>query len=293
MKRRAAAFERAIRTVFLLLGLTTVGCVLVITVYLIVSGLPAIGQIGLTEFLLGTRWDAAAAEPSYGILALALSSVYATVGALALGVPIGFFTAVYLARLAPRALRVPVEHGVSLLAGIPSVVYGLVGMRVLVPGIRQLFNLPDGACLLAAIVVLAVMVLPSVIRVCMTALEAVPEEYVQASLALGATPVETCFRVCVPAAGSGIATAVVLGAGRAIGEAMAVMMVCGSVANMPDSPFQSVHLLTTIIGSEMAYSAGLQRQALLSVGLVLFFFILLLNVALNRIMKGGCRREKA
>ena len=177
-----------------------------------------------------------------------------------------------------------VEEAVSLLAGIPSVVYGLVGMLVLVPGIRKIFGLPDGASLLAAIIVLAVMILPSIIKVSMTALEAVPPEYEDASLALGATPVETWFRVSVPAAKSGIAAAVVLGVGRAIGEAMAVMMVSGNVANMP-SLFQSVRFLTTAVASEMAYSSGLQRQALFSIALVLFLFIMLINAALNFFLK--------
>ena len=180
------------------------------------------------------------------------------------------------------------ESAVSLLAGIPSVVYGLVGMMVLVPGIRKLFHVPDGASLLAAILVLAVMILPSIIKVSITALEAVPREYEEASLALGATPVETWFRVSVPAAKSGIAAAVVLGVGRAIGEAMAVMMVAGNVANMPGL-FRSVKFLTTAVASEMSYSSGLQRQALFSIALVLFLFIMLINAALNFFLKGEKR----
>lgn len=282
------AAETVIHGIFLLLGLVTVGCVLLISVYLILSGLPAIREIGLGNFLLGREWASSAAEPAYGILPFLLTSVYGTAGAILLGVPVGFFTALYLAKLAPPTLRTLMQHAVSLLAGIPSVVYGLVGMMVLVPGIRRVFGLSDGACLLAAILVLAVMLLPSIIKVSVTALEAVPREYEDASLALGATPLETYFRVSVPAAKSGIATAVVLGVGRAIGEAMAVMMVCGSAPNMP-SLFQSVHFLTTIVGSEMAYSSGLQRQALFSIALVLFLFILLINAALGFFLKG--RRE--
>lgn len=199
-------------------------------------------------------------------------------------VPESFFTAVYLAKLAPPKVKAVVESAVSLLAGIPSVVYGLVGMLVLVPGIRQLFHVPDGASLLAAIIVLAIMILPSIIKVSVTALEAVPQEYEDASLALGATPIETYFRVSAPAAKSGIAAAVVLGVGRAIGEAMAVMMVSGNVPNMP-SLFQSVRFLTTAVASEMAYSSGLQRQALFSIALVLYLFVLLLNAALNFFLK--------
>lgn len=272
--------------IFLCLGLITVGCVLLITVYLVISGIPAIKEIGLVPFLFGKTWASTASttEPSYGILPFILTSVYGTAGAIVLGVPIGFLTAVYLAKLAPQRIKSTVESAVSLLAGIPSVVYGLVGMLVLVPGIRKLFNVPDGASLLAAIIVLAVMILPSVIKVSVTALEAVPKEYEDGSLALGATPIETYFRVSVPAARSGIAAAVVLGVGRAIGEAMAVMMVSGNAANMP-SLFESVKFLTTAVTSEMSYSSGLQRQALFSIALVLFMFIMLINAALNFFMK--------
>lgn len=278
--------ETVIHGVFLVLGLVTVGCVLLITVYLVISGIPAIREIGLTNFLFGEVWDSANSTTGaqFGILPFILTSVYGTAGALLLGVPIGFFTAVYLAKAAPPGLRAAVENAISLLAGIPSVVYGLVGMLVLVPGIRKIFGVPDGASLLAAILVLAVMVLPSIVKVSVTALEAVPREYEDASLALGATPTETYFRVSVPAAKSGIAAAVVLGVGRAIGEAMAVMMVAGNVANMP-SLFGSVRFLTTAVASEMSYASGLQRQALFSIALVLFLFILLINAALNFFIK--------
>ena len=278
------AFENIIHGVFLLLGLITVGCVLLITVYLAISGIPAIREIGLVPFLLGTKWASTAAEPSYGILPFILTSVYGTAGAILLGVPVGFMTAVYLAKAAPPKIKTVMGSAVSLLAGIPSVVYGLVCMLVLVPGIRKIFNVPDGASLLAAIIVLAIMILPSIIKVSVTALEAVPGEYEDASLALGATPEETWFRVSVPAAKSGIAAAVVLGVGRAIGEAMAVMMVSGNVPNMPEL-FQSVRFLTTAVASEMSYSSGLQRQALFSIALVLFLFIMLINAALNFFLK--------
>jgi len=284
MKKKSQALETVVHGVFLLLGLITVGCVLLISVYLIVSGIPAIRQIGLIPFLFGKTWASTAAEPSYGILPFILTSVYGTAGAIVLGVPIGFLASVYLAKAAKPKLRAVAESAVSLLAGIPSVVYGLVGMLVLVPGIRNAFNLADGSGLLAAIIVLAIMILPSIIKVSMTALEAVPKEYEEASLALGATAEETWFRVSVPAAKSGIAAAVVLGIGRAIGEAMAVMMVAGNVANMP-SLFQSVRFLTTAVASEMAYSSGLQRQALFSIALVLFLFIMLINAALNFFLK--------
>lgn len=284
MKNKKQILETAIHGVFLILGLITVGCVLLITVYLILSGIPAIREIGLIDFLFGDTWQSTAAEPSFGILPFILTSVYGTAGAILLGVPIGFLTAVYLAKLAPPAIKNTVSAAVSLLAGIPSVVYGLVGMLVLVPGIRKLFHVPDGSGLFAAIIVLAIMILPSIINVSITALEAVPKEYEDASLALGATPVETYFKVSVPAAKSGIAAAVVLGVGRAIGEAMAVMMVSGNVPNMP-SLFQSVRFLTTAVASEMSYSSGLQQQALFSIALVLFLFIMLINATLNFFLK--------
>ena len=284
MKNKNKLSENLIEGIFLILGLITVGCVLLITVYLIITGIPAIKKIGLIDFLFGTTWASTASEPAYGILPFILTSIYGTAGAIVLGVPVGFFTAVYLSKLASKQVRFVMEHAVSLLAGIPSVVYGLVGMLILVPGIRTLFDIPDGASLLAAIIVLAVMILPSIIKVSMTALETVPKEYEDASLALGATPVETYFRVSVPAAISGISAAVVLGVGRAIGEAMAVMMVSGNVPNMP-SLFQSVRFLTTAVASEMAYSSGLQREALFSIALVLFFFIMLINATLNFFLK--------
>ena len=276
--------EIIIHGIFLCLGLVTVASVALITVYLVVSGIPAITKIGLGDFLFGTEWASTAKEPQFGILPFILTSVYGTAGAILLGVPIGFMTAVYLAKMAPKPVRNAMTEAVSLLAGIPSVVYGLVGMMVLVPGIRKLFNIPDGASPLAAIIVLAIMILPSIIKVSMTALEAVPKEYEEASLALGATPTETYFRVSVPAAGSGIAAAVVLGVGRAIGEAVAVMMVSGNVPNMPEL-FQSVRFLTTAVASEMSYSSGLQREALFSIALVLFLFIMLINATLNLLLK--------
>lgn len=284
MKNKNRIFENIIHGIFLVLGLVTIASVLLITIYLIISGIPAIGEIGLFKFLFGKTWESTSSNPQYGILPFILTSIYGTAGAILIGTPIGFFTAVYLAKLAPKKIKTIVESAVSLLAGIPSVVYGLVGMLVLVPGIKKIFDVPDGASLLAAIIVLAVMVLPSIIKVSLTALEAVPKEYEEASLALGATPVETYFKVSVPAAKSGIAAAVVLGVGRAIGEAMAVMMVSGNVANMP-SLFQSVRFLTTAVASEMSYASGLQRQALFSIALVLFLFIMLINATLNFFLK--------
>ena len=282
--KKKQTMEDVVHGVFLFLGLITVGCVLLITVYLIVSGLPAISKIGLGKFLFGSEWASTAAEAKFGILPFILTSVYGTCGAILIGVPVGFLTAVFLSKMAPKKLRTVMESAVSLLAGIPSVVYGLVGMLVLVPGIRKLFHVPDGASLLAAIIVLAIMILPSIIKVSVNALDAVPKEYEDASLALGATPVETWFRVSAPAAKSGIAAAVVLGVGRAIGEAMAIMMVSGNAPNMP-SLFESVRFLTTAVASEMSYASGLQRQALFSIALVLYVFIMLINAALNFFLK--------
>ena len=291
MKNKKNLAENIIHGIFLILGLVTVACVLLITVYLVISGIPAIRKIGIMKFLFGTKWASTAAEPEYGILPFILTSIYGTAGAIAVGVPIGFMTAVYLAKVAPPKVKAAVGSAVGLLAGIPSVVYGLVGMMVLVPGIRKLFDVPDGASLLCAIIVLCVMILPSIIKVSVTALEAVPKEYEDASLALGATDIETFFRVSVPAAKSGIAASVVLGVGRAIGEAMAVMMVAGNAPNMP-SLVESVRFLTTAVASEMSYAAdgSLQQQALFSIALVLFLFIMMINAALNFFLKRSKER---
>ncbi|MGI6607563.1 MAG: phosphate ABC transporter permease subunit PstC [Erysipelotrichaceae bacterium] len=279
-------FEDIVHGIFLILGLITVGCVLLITVYLIISGLPAIREIGLKEFLFGRVWASTAREPKFGILPFILTSIYGTAGAIVIGVPVGFFTAVYLSKVADRRVRTVMETAINLLAGIPSAVYGLVGMIVLVPSIRIIFKVPDGASLLAAMIVLSIMILPNIIKVSITSLDAVPQEYEDASYALGATPTETFFRVSVPSARSGIAAAVVLGVGRAIGEATAVMMVAGNVANMP-SLFQSVRFLTTAVASEMSYSSpgSLQRNALFSIALVLYMFIMLINAVLNFFLK--------
>ncbi len=286
MKSKTKAVETVIHGIFLILGLITVAAVLLISIYLIISGIPAIREIGIVDFLFGKKWAPTEEYQKFGILPFILTSVYGTAGSVLIGAPIGFFTAVYLAKMASPKIKRTVSAAVSLLAGIPSVVYGLVGMLVLVPAIRNIFNIPDGASLLAAIIVLSVMVLPSIIKVSLTALEAVPKEYEEGSLALGATPVETYFKVSVPAAKSGIAAAIVLGVGRAIGEAMAVIMVSGNAANMP-SLFQSVRFLTTAVSSEMSYAStgSLHQQALFSIALVLFLFIMLINAALNFFLK--------
>lgn len=286
--RTRRAMEQAIHLIFLLCGIVAVGFVLCISVYLVISGLPAIREIGLTKFLFGKVWAPtnATTGPQFGILPFLLTSVYGTAGALLLGVPVGLMTAIFLAKAAPPRLAAVIRTAVQLLAGIPSVVYGLVGMIVLVPAIRNLFHLSSGACLLAAIIVLAIMILPSIINVSETALRAVPKEYEEASLALGAAEMETYFRVSVHAAHSGIAAAVVLGVGRAIGEAMAIILVAGNVSNMPGL-FTPVRFLTTGIVSGMGYAqvGSLYHQALYSIGLVLFLFIMLINVFLNVCVK--------
>ena len=282
--------EKVMNTLFFVCGMVAILAVLLITGYMIVSGLPAIQQIGVVDFLFGTEWASTAAEPKFGILPFILTSVWGTLGAIVIGVPIGLLTAVFLSKVASPKVAGVVRPAVELLAGIPSVVYGLIGMMVLVPAVRVAFNLPDGASLFCAIIVLAIMILPSIISVSETALNAVPKEYEEASLALGATHIETIFKVSIPAAKSGIVAGVVLGVGRAIGEAMAVMMVAGNVANMP-SLFKSVTFLTTAVAKEMSYASGLQRQALFSIALVLFCFIMLINALLNFVLKKGDNHE--
>ena len=282
--------ERVMNTVFFVCGMLAILAVVLISGYMIVAGLPAIKEIGLTNFLFGTEWASTAKDPKYGILPFILTSVWGTLGAIVIGVPIGLLTAVFLSKVASPRVASVVRPAVELLAGIPSVVYGLIGMMVLVPAMMDIFDLNNGTCLLAAILVLAIMILPSIISVSETALNAVPKEYEEASLALGATKIETIFKVSIPAAKSGIVAGIVLGVGRAIGEAMAVMMVAGNVANMPGL-FKSVTFLTTAVAKEMSYASGLQRQALFSIALVLFCFIMLINALLNFVLKKGDRHE--
>ena len=291
LPRTAAEWLEAVMNfIFFACGMLAVGSVVLITVYLIAAGVPAIGQIGLGDFLFGQEWASTAAEPKYGILPFILSSIWGTLGATLLGVPVGLLTAVFLSKAAGPRVRGVVVTAIELLSGIPSVVFGLLGMQILVPAVAKTFGRASGACLLSAILVLAVMILPSIVSVSVTALNAVPPE--QGSLALGATEQETWFKISVPAAKSGIAAGIVLGIGRAIGEAMAVMMVAGNSPNMPGSLFRSVTFLTTAIAKEMSYASGLQKQALFSIALVLFVFIMIINLVLNAMLKGGSRREK-
>ena len=300
MKSKQNVIETAVHGIFLILGLVTVACVLLITGCLVISGIPAIRKIGLFEFLFGTQWASTAKEPRFGILPFILTSIYGTAGAILLGVPVGFLTAVYLAKMAPERIRRILGQAVSMLAGIPSVIYGLLGLMVLNPLMYKLemavfkgsdtHQFTGGANLLSAVIVLAVMILPTVINISESAIRAVPSQLKSASLALGASHIQTIFKVILPAAKSGIITAIVLGVGRAIGEAMAITLVSGSSVNMP-LPFNSVRFLTTAIVSEMGYAAGLHRQVLFTIGLVLFVFIMVINITLSRILKKGDRES--
>jgi len=285
MKRKNIV-EKTMQGVFFTLGMVTIIAVVTISAYLILNGLPAIREIGLFDFLFGQVWRSTGTDPEFGILPFILTSTYGMLGAIIIGVPIGLMTAVFLAKVANPRIAAVVNTAVELLAGIPSVVYGFVGMIVLVPFIQRMFGLASGANLLSAILVLSVMILPSIISVSRTALVAVPKDYEEASYALGATKMETIFKVSVPSARSGITAGVVLGVGRAIGEAMAVMMVAGNVSNMPEL-FRPVTFLTTAITRELSYASGLQRQTLFSIGLVLFCFIMIINIILNFALKRG------
>ena len=276
--------EAVFHGIFFACGALSVVFVIGITAYLIISGLPAISQVGLIDFLLGQVWNPG--KEQFGILPFILTSVYGTIGATLLGLPLGLLTALFLSKFSSKRVSRVIRSAVELLAGIPSVVYGLVGMIVLVPAIQHAFNLASGATLAAAILVLTIMILPYIVNVSVTALDAVPREYEEGSLALGATDTETYFKISLRAARSGVATAIVQGIGRALGEAMAIIMVAGNVANMPEL-FESVRFLTTSIVSEMSYApyGSLQREALFSIALVLFLFIVAVNVLLNLIVR--------
>ena len=288
MNSKTKPVEAVFHGVCLSCGLLSVAFVVGITAYLVISGMPAIMEVGPVDFLLGQIWNPG--QDQYGILPFILTSVYGTLGAMVVGLPLGLLTALFLSKYAGKRSGRLIRSAVELLAGLPSVVYGLVGMIVLVPAIQALFELSSGATLLAAIVVLTIMILPYIVNVSATALDAVPKEYEEGSLALGATETETYFKVSMHAARSGVAAAVIQGVGRALGEAMAIIMVAGNVANMPEI-FGSVRFLTTAIVSEMSYASygSLQRDALFSIGLVLFVFIILVNIVLNIIAR---REEK-
>lgn len=287
--------------IFTICAFFAVLAVLSITLYMIISGTPAVFKVGLKEILFSTEWAPTAAEPKYGILYVILTSIVGTTLAILLGVPIGLLTAVFLAEVAPNKVAMVVKPAVELLAGIPSVVYGLLGIYLLNPLMYQLelaifrgskvHQFTGGANLLSAVIVLAIMILPTVINISETAIRAVPSGIKAASLALGATQMQTIFRMLLPAAKSGVVTAVVLGVGRAIGEAMAITLVSGSSVNIP-LPLNSVRFLTTAIVSEMGYSQGTHRQVLFTIGLVLFAFIMIINVSLSRILKKGASENE-
>lgn len=294
--KNVCAVEAAAQSVFTVCAFFAAAAVASITLYMIANGVPALWKVGVREILFSTLWKPTAEEPSFGILYIILTSIVGTVAAILIGVPIALLTAVFLAEVAPRRLAAVVKPAVELLAGIPSVIYGLLGIMILNPLMykweQALFagstthQFTGGANLLSAVIVLAIMILPTVINISESSLRALPPQLKSSSLALGASPVETIFRVLIPAAKPGIITAVVLGVGRAIGEAMAISLVSGSSVNLP-LPFSSVRFLTTAIVSEMGYASGTHRQVLFTIGLVLFAFIMIVNVTLNGILKKG------
>lgn len=295
-----SAVEKAAQVIFTVCGFFAVLAVASITLYMLISGTPALFKVGIGDILFHTVWQPTAAEPSFGILYVILTSIVGTFLAILIGVPIGVMTAIFLAEVAPPRLCGMVRPAVELLAGIPSVIYGLLGILILNPLMYKLelilfkgsetHQFTGGANLISAVLVLALMILPTVINISESSLRAVPAHLKSASLALGATKIQTIFHVIVPAARSGIITAVVLGTGRAIGEAMAISLVSGSSVNIP-FPFNSVRFLTTAIVSEMGYASGLHRQVLFTIGLVLFAFIMFINISLTRILKKGDKKN--
>lgn len=299
-RKNKSAVEEIAQVIFTLCAFLAILAVISITVYMVINGTPALFQVGIREILFGTAWKPTAENPSFGILYVILTSIIGTALAVLLGVPIGILTAVFLAETAPRKLAALVKPAVELLAGIPSVVYGLLGLMILNPLMYKLelaifkgsdtHQFTGGANLLSAVIVLAIMILPTVINISESAIRAVHPSLKSASLALGASHIQTIFKVILPAAKSGIITAVVLGVGRAIGEAMAITLVSGSSVNMP-LPFNSVRFLTTAIVAEMGYASGLHRQVLFTIGLVLFVFIMIINITLNSILKKGGRED--
>ncbi len=293
--------EEFMKIIFTVCGFAAVAAVAAITIYMLIAGVPAIFKVGIAEMLFGTVWAPTAAEPSFGIAYIVLTSVVGTAASIVIGVPVGLLTAVFMSEVATPNVAKVVKPAVELLAGIPSIVYGLLGLLIINPLMGKLemtifadsetHVMNGGANLISAVLVLAIMILPTVINSSETALRAVPMHLRQASLALGATPTQTIFKVTIPAAKSGIITAIVLGIGRAVGEAMAIVLVSGNTVNVP-LPFNSVRFLTTGIVSEMGYASGLHREALFTIGLVLFAFIMVINIIINKILKGGESNEK-
>lgn len=297
-----SAIEITANIIFIVCAFVAIVAVLAITIYMIYSGAPALFKVGILDILFGTTWAPTAEDPSFGILYIILTSIIGTTLAILIGVPIALMTAIFLSEVANSKLANIVRPAVELLAGIPSVIYGLLGVLMINPAIYKLeqaifkndpnHQFTGGANLLSAVLVLAIMILPTVINISETSLRAVPQQYRSSSLALGASKIQTIFKVTVPAARSGIITGIVLGIGRALGEAMAIVFVCGNSVNLP-YPFNSVRTLTTAIVSEMGYAGGLHREVLFTIGLVLFAFIMIINIVLSTILKkGGAKHDK-
>ena len=288
--------ERTAKVIFMVCAAVAIAAVVSITGYMLAKGTPALAKVGVADLLFGIVWKPTAENPSYGILFIILTSIAGTAAAILIGVPIGLLTAVFIAEVADKRIAAIVQPAVELLAAIPSVIYGLLGVMLLNPLMYRLekyvFNgsethqFTGGSNLLSAIIVLAIMILPTVINISVSAIRAVPAHLKSASLALGATHMQTIFKVIIPAARSGIMTGVVLGIGRALGEAMAINMVAGGTVNLP-LPFNSVRFLTTQIVSEMSYASGVHREVLFTVGLVLFLFIMIINLILAKLEKKG------
>lgn len=292
--------ETTASIIFLICGIIAILAVLVITAYMFINGTPAIFKVGIVDILFSSVWAPTAQNPSFGIALIILTSILGTAFAILIGVPIGLMTAVFLSEIANKKVGAVIKTAVELLAGIPSVIYGLLGVLIINPLMYELeliifkdsktHQFTGGANLISAVLVLAIMILPTVINISESALQAVPKHYRNSSLALGATKIQTIFKVVIPAAKSGILTSIVLGVGRAIGEAMAIVLVSGNTVNIP-LPFNSVRFLTTGIVSEMSYASGLHREVLFTIGLVLFLFIMIINIALTKIIKNGGKKD--
>ncbi len=289
-KKSGMSYEKLIELVFAISALLLVVSVVLISVYIFIEGVPPILEIGISEFIFGKQWTPTYAEPQYGILPMILASVFGMLGAIIIGVPIGIFTAIMLAELAPKRIVGILRAAIELLAGIPSVVYGFFGLTVIVPFIRVYFGSPTGTSLLAMMIILSVMVLPTIVNISETSLRALPREYKEGSLALGASKIETIFKVMIPAAKSGILSSVVLGMGRAVGETMAVIMVCGNIPRMPSSLLNTVSPMTATIAKDMSYAGPFHQSALFGIGVILFIFIILLNLILNLLVQKTSKR---
>lgn len=289
---RATKFKESFfRILFLIAALTSITAVLLICVFLFANGIPAMAEIGVFNFLFGKKWAPTNSNPSFGIFPMIVGSLYVTAGAIIIGVPIGILTAVYMARFCPPGLYRFLKPAVDLLAGIPSIVYGFFGLVVIVPLVRNLFDKGDGMCILTASILLGIMILPTIIGVSEAAIRAVPQSYYEGALALGATHERSVFFTVLPAAKSGVMAGVILGIGRAIGETMAVVMIVGNQARLPSSILKGVRTLTTNIVLEMGYAADLHREALIATAVVLFVFILIINISFSLLKRKSSAKE--